>query len=616
MDRRHRQTAALWLVAILLTGGLLTLLPLCSSAAPDGGGRVPYRFHFEVLHTTGAEGTMIQVLRDLELELGESIEATGWLATAEGVSAYLYMWLPAGGGSAEWITMEDVHITPRYDLTAAGIEYPSGHGSAGFTLSITPPEDTPEGYYDVYIRALDGMGVPCDLAVLLNLRYGEPDRVSDEGLTVSFPRIAREGESSLLGGATVDGDQLRIPPDGRVKLGNLNLAAFETVKIRYFFPDPHAVKGERSTILGLKTAGRYSYGKDNELYNTTDSLVYAPVTTRSGEVTIRLDNLNERREIWLTGHQTGDILISEIEFIAKGYTTDRVAAHINLSGELSAYFGGFNRTSAYSVTDPVLGDVLRLEVTEATNDPYAFFRVEDLLREHDIRLSADEYKYMVLLYRADPANNHSRMNLYLCSGTILGATEDCNQGETLQKDGKWHYLLVDLSQKANWDGIIHGWRFDYISGDSDVGDGVEFASVQFFRTAQAAHKLAGRDPLEKEPYKPGDPVLILDMSEEQDSSEGEFVLDPADTVTVTEAPIEPPTEPVPFPSDTDPADSGTPDTDPADNETVTHGDEPLSPSSKKGCGSAVTVLLPLWLPLASLPLLKGRKSYTRKGEKS
>jgi hypothetical protein len=211
-----------------------------------------------------------------------------------------------------------------------------------------------------------------------------------------------------------------------------------------------------------------------------------------------------------------------------------VAAHINLSGDLLTYFGGFNRTEAATVTDPVLGDVLRLEVTEETNDPYAFFRVGDLLRDNDILLDADEYKYLVLLYRADPAINSDRMNLYLCSGPIIGATEECNQGEVLLRDGQWHYLLVDLSQKENWGGIINGWRFDYVSAQSDPGDAVDFASVQFFRTLDGASQAASQDPLGQQPYHRGDPAVLRDMSEEGNAEKENYVIPDEDSFTVTE----------------------------------------------------------------------------------
>ena len=606
MKHATRRICALLLAVFLAVAGACTSLIMTASASPDEGGRVPYRFHLETLHTTGAGGSMIQVVRKLELELGQPLEAAGWLATDEGVSAYQYLWLPAGGGFGEWITVKNPHITHRHDLTAAGIEYPSGHSTAGFQFTIEPPKDLPEGYYDIYIRALDGMGTPCDLAAILDLRYGDPDRVSVSGQSISFPRIGREGEASLLGGATVEDDTLRLPPDGRVRLGDLNLTGFEEVKITYYFPDARAWKGDKTSILGLKSSGEYSYGKEDESYNVTHSLVHAPLWERAGQITLKLTECDENGDIWLTGHLNSEIVITAIDFVGKGYGTDRVAALINLSGETATpYLRSFSHTEAKTVTDPHLGEVLRLEVKDATNDPYAHFAVGDLLRDHDIVLDADVYKFLVLLYRAEPVNNTDRMNLYLCSGPITGATEECNQGATLLRDGKWHYLLVDLTQKANWGGIVNGWRFDYISGDSDAGDAVEFASVQFFRTAKAAHEAAQQDPTRREAYKSGDPVVLRDMREEG-SAEEEFIPDPSDTYEVTEPPTEPPIEPPTEPAPTD--------TEAPDSETITspNGTEELP--TKRGCASAVSSFSLLAL-LSPLPLwLKKRKILTYKGE--
>ena len=122
MKHATRRICTLLLAVFLSVAGACTSLTMTTSAYPDEGGRVPYRFHLETLHTTGAGGSMIQVVRKLELELGQPLEAAGWLATDEGVSAYQYLWLPAGGGVGEWITVKDPHITHRHDLTAAGIE--------------------------------------------------------------------------------------------------------------------------------------------------------------------------------------------------------------------------------------------------------------------------------------------------------------------------------------------------------------------------------------------------------------------------------------------------------------------------------------------------------------
>ena len=587
-----RKGIALLIVFTLLVAGLLAIPSFAVYAAPDDGGRVPYRYSFDKIHTKSHSDTRLVVLRDLELELGQPLEVAGWLATDEGISAYQYLWLPAGGGSGEWVTLTDAKISPRPDLAGAGVPYVSGHSTAGFSFSITPPADTADGYYDVYIRALDGMGIPCDLAALLSLRYGEPDLITVASQRISFPRVGREGAASLFGGATVTEEAIILPPDGGVKLGRFNLAGFEAVKITYEAVNPEAPG--KTPVLGLKSAGTYSYGKGSEGYNLTDDLAYAPLSPEQNEILLDLTGCDDHSDVWLTGHLNAEVRITKVELVCNGYGTDRVAAKIYLSEELiSTYFASYNYTELKPLADPTLGDVLRMEVKEDTNDPFAFFHAGRLLKDHDIVLDASEYKYMVILYRAGTANNTTRMNLYLCAGNITGATEACNQGVTLQNDGRWHYLLVDLTQRENWDGIINGWRFDYISGNSDAGDYVDFASVQFFRTSEAAKRAASADPAKGTAFHTGDPFVIKDLSEEQDrGTDGETpAIDPADTYVVTEPATEPPTEPPTDPADETQAPSPE-DTTPPPAETDPPG---------KGCRS--TLLISSVLPALCIPAL-------------
>ena len=223
-----RAPAVLVMLIMLLSA---CLAPLSVSSAPDEGGRVPYQFSVDDLNGKGVGGTMIGVIRDLHLPLGESITATGWMATGEGVLVYQYLWVPTGGGYAEWKPVENVTITAREDLAAVGIPYASGHGSAGFSLTLDPPKDLAEGVYDVYIRAIDGMGTPCDMVALLNLRYGDPDMDDGKKHAISFPRIMREGETALVGKVSVSPEGIILHEDGRVRLGELNLAAYAHLRI-------------------------------------------------------------------------------------------------------------------------------------------------------------------------------------------------------------------------------------------------------------------------------------------------------------------------------------------------------------------------------------------------
>ena len=588
---------------LMSIGGMTTSV----LAAPDEGGRVPYRYSLDNINGYTTSGDMIGMIRDLKLGRGEAITATGWLATDEGVSHYEYLWLPAGGGAAEWQRVTDAEILARPDLTKAGTPHASGHKTAGFRLTIQPPAEQEDGMYDVYLRGVDGMGNTCDLVVLLNLCYGEPDLDDGSSLLLSFSRIQREGETSVAGNATVTAAGtaagITLSEEGRVRLGQFNLAVFEQMRITYTCTGAAEGLGTgRRPILGLKSAGTHGYGQGGSAYNMTDSLVYAAIesTATGGVLEVDLSACDYAGDVWLTGYLGSDVTITAVELIYNGYVSQRVAAKIRFSEDLLSYFSSYNYSTATGVTDPVLGDVLRMETTDETNDPFIFFSAGKLLKDHGIVLDADEYKYMVVLYRAEPTNRRSNTTFYLCAGAITGATEACTHTFNIQKDGKWHYYLMDLSQKDTWTGLINGWRFDFLSGDSATGDAVEFATVQFFRTREAATAAAGRDPGEQEAFTRGEEAILRDMSEEQDSADHAFPVDPEDAYVVTEAETEPPAEPSPTPTET-PA----PGTD-ASTEAPDTTETPAAP-----CGASLAALPALLTVSMGAVLLRGRRGNRR-----
>ena len=206
MTRRiHRiKKGAVLLVAMVMIMAGLTLTPATSvGAETDEGGRAPYQFAFDDILSLHFSDTRIHVLRNLQLDLGVPLEASGWVATPEGITGYRYLWLPVGEQQGEWQDVTTQTISGRSDLAGAGIPHASGHSTAGFKFSIQPPDDLTEGYYNVYIRALDGSGISCDLVALLNLRYGQPDLDDGKTHSISFPRIEREGAEALSGAVAI-----------------------------------------------------------------------------------------------------------------------------------------------------------------------------------------------------------------------------------------------------------------------------------------------------------------------------------------------------------------------------------------------------------------------------
>ncbi len=532
------------MLALLMLICTTTVWPAPTTAAE----RIPYVFSVDQVDGNAdqrASGDKLAILRETDVPFGGNLTVRGWFATPAGVQGYEYACVPAGGGAAEW-KAADASVHDRPDLGQAGIAHATGHKTAGFVVTVPLSEGLssdrlPEGYYDVYLRAVLRDGTTCDFLAFVRLRYGSPDLDDGDTCTISMERLARDGEDSLRGGATAEATGIRLPVGGSVRLGQLHLPAMERLIIRYT-TDAATEGGDRRAILGLKQTGDHPYGTLGGACDMTDSLVYAPLSRDGhGELVLDLSEIGYSGDVWLTGSLAGEVTITEVVFFYNGKGTDQVAAKLQLSGDTASYLSGQNQVTAQGIHDETVGDCLRVEVIHETNDPYVYFSAGLMLEDDGIRLDADEYKYMVLLLRASPENVHSHMTLYLCAGTITGATEACTKTFTLKKDGAWHYYLLDLTATENWMGIINGWRFDIINGDSLPGNRVDIATVQFFRTAEAAEAVAAEDPNGVTPYKIGDPAVIHDMREEAATDDTLYTV-PAEDVYVETAPDTQPSE--------------------------------------------------------------------------
>lgn len=534
-------------LALLTVWGMLVALSVRPATAAE---RTPYVFSLDIAGEDPdkrVSGDKLGVLRGLSVSHGGDLRLAGWFSTPDGVAGYEYICVPVGGGAASWAEVPRGKIFDRPDLTPAQVPYPTGHKTAGFDLTI-PMTRLDEGYYDVYLRARSTAGTTFDFLALLRVRYGSPDVDDGATRTVSFDRLVREGAASIVGGTTVTAKGIRLSPGGAVRLGNLHLPGMERVVIRYT-TEAAVESGERRAFLGLKSSGDHPYGTLGEGCDMTDSLTYAALPRQTdGEMAIDITEIGYSGDVWLSGSLAGEITVTEIIFYYNGKGTDRVAAKLYLSGDTAKYLSGQNAVSCVGINDSTVGDCLRVEVSQDTNDPFVHFSAGLMLEDDGLRLDADEYQYLVLLLRAAPYNQSDHMTLYLCAGVITGATEACTKSFTLTRDGRWHYYLLDLTSTENWTGIVNGWRFDIINGNCAEGNTVDIASVQFFRTASAAKAAAEVKPSQAGTYKLGDPAVIHDLCEEAEADEG-YVVPPEDTVVDTTPDTQPPegpeTRPVP-----------------------------------------------------------------------
>lgn len=145
-----------------------------------------------------------------------------------------------------------------------------------------------------------------------------------------------------------------------------------------------------------------------------------------------------------------------------------------------AYLTEPNNTSvAFSVSDRAAV----LTTAADACDPYVFLDADE--REN---LSADEYKYMVITYKL-PASSTNLCQFFLCAGAVESATADCVVDHTLTRSTSFVSDIIDLSKVAQWNGTIHGVRFDYFNNCLKA-ENLTLAAISFAKTADEASKVA------------------------------------------------------------------------------------------------------------------------------
>ncbi len=586
-------------------------LSVCSVAGISGVAemdlrRAPYQFSIDKITDGSPFGgsSTIHIYSDYVFPADGIMTMEGWVATDEGIDHYEYAWITDYHYSPVWQRASGEKITARGDLSASGIPYPGGHSTAGFSFDILPLDGMADGYYDLYVRAVTGDGVGCDMALFSHMMYGTPDHDDGDIRRINFARL--EKTQGALINATVSEGKLLMTHTSMVNVSPMELGEFERVRITYGVSE--AYTADRQALIGFKSASEHPYGNGEGLYDLTDHITALPLNTNTTEPqTVELDlskvDLKAHDEVYLSTYLKDGVTLTihEIELTYRGKGYDRTATKIYFSSDVIGKFSGTNMVTLQGVNDAVMGDVLRIEVIDETNDPFAHFNANSLMSDHDIRLSADDYKYMVVLARASAENRNDSMTFYLCAGSIYGATEACTYSRHITPDGKWHYYVFDLTAMENWKGGINGWRFDIINGDCQPGNYVDFASVQFFRTKEAAETAASASVTDHiTPHALGMPAMVRDDVEDKIVSDDPVTFKDGDWFEETTLPE---TEPATVPEKETTAEPPT-TLAPADSD----GSEKTDGSTTdEGCRSLVSSL-PLVFLLAFVCTIKKERS--------
>ncbi len=129
-----------------------------------------------------------------------------------------------------------------------------------------------------------------------------------------------------------------------------------------------------------------------------------------------------------------------------------------------------NRSSATLVSDGVQLTVSDTGATPDMTDPSIHLSYGNSLTA----LNAEDYDYLEIIYRvsADNSVNATRLQVFVCAGTVTSPTAECQIMNNLNTDGEFHTLKIKLSDYAWWTGSINMLRIDFfdyaVGGDSMV----------------------------------------------------------------------------------------------------------------------------------------------------
>lgn len=157
------------------------------------------------------------------------------------------------------------------------------------------------------------------------------------------------------------------------------------------------------------------------------------------------------------------------ESLHENYTSLRIpvfdgtATNLDFTeGENLNIFGSLNSTEVSYDSDEKAA-----KLTVTGGDPFCYIDYVAASTE----LIAENYKYLEIVYKI-PTTNKSREHgcqLFFCCDTQMAPSEECSVRLDLKKDGKYHTLLIKLSDLSYWQGNVNFVRFDYFNG-AENGD--------------------------------------------------------------------------------------------------------------------------------------------------
>ena len=127
-----------------------------------------------------------------------------------------------------------------------------------------------------------------------------------------------------------------------------------------------------------------------------------------------------------------------------------------------------------------------LKLTCTGEDPYFGFNYAAIRQS----ISADEYKYVTLIYKQDANNTGSgMMDMFFYTNYATASTGRTMEASLASTKGKWVAQTFDLSSMMTWNGTVTSLRLDYFR-DNNTGDTFYLHNIILSKTSSEASSLA------------------------------------------------------------------------------------------------------------------------------
>lgn len=186
-------------------------------------------------------------------------------------------------------------------------------------------------------------------------------------------------------------------------------------------------------------------------------------------------------------------------------------------------------------------------------DPYIPFSYQNI----DKKVSANEYKFITLVYKLPESNSQKQyMTELFCQCEGRGAEGGQSVSGSTKRTGKYEYTVFNAGSLSKWKGTISGLRIDFFYGAMANGDKMLVHNIMLHKTKDEATAAAKKivAELNGEPEETTAPVTTAPVTTEPVTTEP-VTTAPTTTAPVTTEPAVSDGETVPYqPTDTEETD--------------------------------------------------------------